>query len=242
MELRQQAELDVKRILSAHGPDLGNIRAFLDLAVQETGGYWEDPNPDFVGIDANVRAGHVRQFAAGQMSGSANKAPVLRTLKLKVVSFAGLHLYTPEGQRMRTRKRPVNRRTGKPMRAVDANAGLEPLFDLGSTPQESPDAVQPLFGHDSSAHPYEISILMDIDLGSKTLRAASVAAIDWGSDDKGRKIYYEEEIPAIAMVGRSGPDDGDSLPTAPDGWNEPDSGGFDEFLGDEGEETGSGPA
>ena len=50
MELRQQAELDVKRILSAHGPDLGNIRAFLDLAVQETGGYWEDPNPDFAGL------------------------------------------------------------------------------------------------------------------------------------------------------------------------------------------------
>lgn len=237
MELWQQAESDVKCILSAHGPDLGNIRAFLDLAVQETGGYWEDPNPDFVSIDANVRAGHVRQFAAGQMIGTANKSPVLRTLKLKVVSFAGLHLYTPEGRRMRTRKRPVNRRTRKPMRAVDPNAGLEPLFDLGPTPQEVP-----LFGHDSSALPYEISILMDIDLGSKTLKAASVAAIDWGSDDKGRKIYYEEEIPAKAMVGRGGPDDGGSLPTASDGWDEPGSGGFDEFLGDEGEETGSSPA
>ena len=83
---------------------------------------------------------------------------------------------------------------------------------------------------------------MDIDLGSKTLRAASVAAIDWGSDDKGRKIYYEEEIPAIAMVGRSGVGDDGRLPTASDGWDEPDSGGFDEFLSDEGEGTGSGPA
>ena len=80
----------------------------------------------------------------------------------------------------------------------------------------------PLWGYDPFAKPYELSVLLDIDLGTKTLYMASLVAIDWGSDDKGREIYYEEEIQPLAMTGfddpgrdegpgRPGPDSGPRL-------------------------------
>lgn len=236
MDLRQLAEQDVRRILAAHGTDLGNIRGCLDLSTQETGGYWEDPNPDFVSIDPCVRTGHIRQLAVGQLLRRAAAKAVLCTLRLKVKSFAALHLFTPEGQRIRTRTRPVVRKTGKPMRAADESEPLISDEDL----QGLPGVDETLFGYDPLARPYEISILMDIDLGAKTLTAASLAAIDWGKDDKGRKIYYEEEIPAMPMQ-LGGPTSGSNPPSTPDGWNSPGT-GFEDFLRDEGEGTGSVPA
>jgi hypothetical protein len=242
MDLWQQAEQDVKRILAAHGSDLGSIRAHLDLAVQETGGYWEDPNPDFVSIDPSVRTGHIRQLAAGQVAQRGTGKLALCTLRLKVASFAALHLFTPEGQRIRTRKRPTIRITGKPMRPTDVSSEPEPLFGDDTEGRGVLDDAETLFGYDPSAQPYEISILMDIDLGTKTLTAASVAAIDWGKDDKGRKIYYEEEIPAIPMEELNGPAGGSNPPSAPGGWDASGGNGFEDLLRDEGEETGSDPA
>ena len=239
MNLRQLAEQDVKRILAAHGTDLGGIRACLDLSAQETGGYWEDPNPNFVSIDPSVRTGHIRQLTAGQLLRRAATKAVLRTLRLKVKSFAALHLFTPEGQRIRTRTRPVVRKTGKPMRALAVGSETESLFgdeDL----QVTPGVSGTLHGYDPSAQPYEISILMDIDLGSKSLTAASLAAIDWGKDDKGREIYYEEQIPPMPMQ-LGGPAGGGNPPSAPNGWNGPGN-GFEDFLRDESEGTGSDPA
>lgn len=81
---------------------------------------------------------------------------------------------------------------------------------------------------------------MDINLGTKTLQKASVAAIDWGEDDKGREIYYEEEIPAPPMEGFDDSGEGGTL-------TRPDSGGppvddFSDLLNEEGEETGTDPA
>jgi hypothetical protein len=240
MDLRQQAEHDVKGMLAAHGSDLAAIRVQLDVAVQEVGGYWEDPNPDFASIDPSVRAGHVRQLAAGQVVRQRLSAPVLHTLRLKIASFAGLHLFTPEGERIRTRKRPVERRTGQPMHVTQAGSEPEPLFGEEDFEGVVPEDAKTLFGYDPSARPYEVSILMDIDLGTKTLTAASLAAIDWGNDDKGRKIYYEEEIPALPMQ-LKGPA-GDSNPAGtPGSWGVPGS-GFEDLLNDEGEETGSDPA
>lgn len=236
MDLHQQAAQDVKRILAAHGSDLSNHRGYLDLAVQEAGGYWEEPNTDFVSIDACVRTGHIRQWAAGQAAKSKARKP---TLRLRVGSFASYHLFTADGRRIRTRKRPTSKKTGLPMRAAGDRA--EALFGYSPPmqPEQAPGGSGALFGHDPAAQPYEVSVLMDIDLGTKTLKSASVAAIDWGPDDKGKMIYYEEEIPAPPMQ-ISGPGgDGTPVPPGPAG---PDRDGFSDFLGDEGEETGTGPA
>jgi hypothetical protein len=126
------------------------------------------------------------------------------------------------------------------MRPIGVDSEMEPLFgddDFGGVPE----GATTLFGYDPTAQPYEISILADIDLGSKTLRGMSLAAINWGPDDKGRTIYYEEAIPAIPMGRLGGPDDGKTQPSMPGGWNGPGS-GFEDFLRDEGEETGSDPA
>jgi hypothetical protein len=240
MNLRQIAEQDVKRMLATHGTDLGNVRACLDLSAQETGGYWETPNPDFVSIDGCVRTGHIRQLAAGQLVRQPTTQAVLQTLRLKVKSFAALHLLTPDGKRIRTRTRPVVRRTGKPMRALPAGSEQEPLFgdeDL----QAAQEAAGALFGYGPpSQQPYEISILMDIGLGTKSLTGAWLAAIDWGKDDKGRTIYYEEQIPALPMQ-LGGSTGGGNPPNGSAGWNRPGN-GFEDFLQDEGEETGSDPA
>lgn len=237
MNLREQAQRDVQAKLSAHGSDLSTIRAWLDQGVQEAGGYWEHPLPDFLVIDPSVRTGHVRQFAAGLAVRQRAKGLVLRTLRLKVRSFAGLHLFTPDGWRIRTRQRPQDRKTGKPLHV---SSEPEPLFEEEEFREVAAAGPSALLGYDPSAQPYELSILMDIDLGTKTLRAASLAAIDWGKDDKGRKIYYEEEIPALPIQ-LSGPAGGGDAPGEPGSWDGP-AGGFDDLLHDEGEETGTDPA
>lgn len=238
MDLLPQAIRDVKEIMAANGEDLRKIRTYLDLSVQESGGYWEEPNVDFVSIDPSVRAGHVRQLTAGQVSRQSAKAPALRTLRLKVLSFAGLHLYTGQGRKIRVRNRPFDRRTGRPIRALDAEYRPEPMFgeDLVSIGKNAT-----LFGYDPSALPYEISVLMSVDLATKTLIAAALAAIDWGPDDKGREIYYEEEIPATPMAG-FGDGGADDTPTPPGGWGGEPGSGFEDLLRDEEEGTGSGPA
>jgi hypothetical protein len=191
-----------------------------------------------VNIDPSVRAGHVRQLTAGQVYKQSAKTPVLRTLRLKVVSFAGLHLYTEQGCKIRIRNRPVDRKTGRRIRALGAEYQPEPLFgeDLVSASE-----TETLFGYNSSAQPYEISVLMSVDLGTKTLIAAALAAIDWGPDDKGRQIYYEEEIPATPMAGF---DAGGADPTPPPsgGWGGGPGTGFEDLLRNEEEGTGSGPA
>lgn len=188
VNLHEQGREDVQRILAAYGPWLTRFRGCLDQAVQESGGYWEAPErPDFAAIDPCVRTGHVRTLAAAVAKGwPARKG----SPRLKVGSFCAVHLYTQEGQRIRTRTRPRSRKTRQPMRA--------PKMEWASAP--------PLWGHDPSAQPYEISVLLEIDLGTKTLYMASLAAIDWGDDDKGREIYYEEEIPPPAVAGFDDPD------------------------------------
>lgn len=224
MNLHQQAREDVRRLLSTHDTWLSGFRGALDLSVQETGGYWEIPNVDFVSMDPSVRTGHVRQFTAGLL-GKLNSCE--SPLRVRVASFAALHLYTPDGQRIRTRSWPRSRKTGL---LIQASTHEQPFLV-----EDDPSLDDALFGS-----PYEISILMVIDLGTKTLQKASLAAIDWGDDDKGREIYYEAEIPALPMEGfdDSG-EDGTIIG--------PDSGGspaddFGDFLDEEEEETGTDPA
>jgi hypothetical protein len=240
MNLHQQAESDVRRLVSAHRSDFSIVRGCLDMAVQETGGYWEHPNPEFLSIDASVRAGHIKQLAAGfitrrKVAKAVAATPPLPTLRLRIRGFAGLHLYTPDGQRIRTRLRPVTGKNRSPMHASQGDS--DALFEYDEVRRAS--VPKPLFGHDAGAKPYEVSILMDIDLGTKTLKAAWLAAIDWGPHDRGRVIYYEEEIPAPPMAGTSGPDGGTPVPPGAGG---PPEDGFGDFLGQEGEETGTDPA
>jgi hypothetical protein len=92
--------------------------------------------------------------------------------------------------------------------------------------------ISPLFGHDPTAQPYEISVLLDIDPGTKTLYMASLAAIDWGEDNRGREIYYEEQIPPPAMTGSDDSGSGGSPGGA--GSDSPSSldDDFRDFLGD----------
>jgi hypothetical protein len=237
MDLREQASRDVKRIMAVYGLELSSHRGYLDVAVQEAGGYWEEPNTDFVSIDPCVRTGHVRQWAAGlAVKRKAGKS----ALRLRVVSFAGYHLYTPDGQRIRARTRPTVKKTGLPMRAARGLTEALFEFDPPARPGEVTDGSRTfLFGHEPAAQPYEVSVLMDIDLGTKALKSAWLAAIDWGPDDKGKVIYYEEEIPAPPMQ-LSSP--GGSAPSVPPGPQGPDGDGFSDFLGDEGETTGTDPA
>lgn len=238
MNLRRLAEQDVTRILTANSADLGNVRSHLDSAVQDADGYWEDPNPDFASIDGGVRAAHIRQLAAGLVDQRD-----LRTLRLRIGRFSAFHLLTPDGWTMRTRKRPTDRKTGRPMRPQDPGSQMDPLFVIDEDSAEGGETGETLFGYDPSTRPYEISILMDIDLATGTLRAAYLAAIDWGEDDKGREIYYEAEIPAQPMQGRqSGPDGVGGPSSTPSGWTGPQGSGFEEFLHDEGEGTGQDPA
>jgi hypothetical protein len=234
MNLWQQAQRDVQAKLAAHGPDFSTFRAWLDQGWQEAGGYWEHPLPDFLSIDPGVRGGHVRQVAAGLAVRHRARGLGLQTLRLQVKPLAGLHLFTPDGWRIRTRKRPLERKTRKPMRV---SSELDPLFGEEDFQAAPPAGAVPLLGYDPSAQPYQLSVLMDIDLGTRTLRAASLAAIDWGKDDKGQKIYYEEEIPA-QPIQLGSPGSGANGPGAPGNWTGPGS-GFDDFLRDEGEETGS---
>jgi hypothetical protein len=233
MDLQRRAAQHVKRLMAAHGGDLSTIRGCYDLSTQETGGYWEYPNTDFLIIDPSVRSGHIRQLTAGEVSKRSEAQPALRTLRLKVVSFAGLHLYPPTGERIRVRRRPFDR-TGKPMRAPNPAFCTEPLFgeDL-----DSPGEDGTLFGYDPDAQPYEISVLVDLDLATKTLRTAVLAAIDWGQDDKGKEIYYEEEIPATPMEGFGGAVGGTPAPSA-GGWGGGSGTGFEDLLQDD-EEGGA---
>lgn len=218
VDLHQPGREDVQRILRAYGPWLSRFRGCLDQAVQETGGYWEAPNhPDFAVIDSCVRTGHVRALAgADAIRWPAQKA----SLRLKITPFCGLHLYTSDGQKIRTRSRPRNAKTGLPMRA----------------PKDG--YARPLWGHDPSAQPYEISVLLDIDLGTKTLYRASLAAIDWGVDDKGREIYYEEEILPPATGFNESETEGPDAPES--GFGSPLD-DFTDLLGN-GEEVGPDPA
>jgi hypothetical protein len=89
--------------------------------------------------------------------------------------------------------------------------------------------------------PYEISVLLDIDLGTKTLRKASLVAIDWGEDDKGREMYYEEGIPAPPMASSGGSGLGGLTPR-PGSGGPPVDDDFSDFLDEEGEDTGTDPA
>ena len=223
MNLHQPGREDVQRILGAHGPWLSRFRGCLDQFVQEVGGYWEAPeHPDFAIIDPCLRTAHVRGLAgAAAIRWPAQKA----SLRLKITSFCGLHLFTPDGQRIRTRSRPRSLKTGLPIRA----------------PKECVSGP-PLWGYDPFAQPYEISVLLDIDLGTKTLYMASLAAIDWGDNDRGREIYYEEEIPPPAVTGieDSGADEGPDGPGP--GFDSPLDDDFTDLLGDGEEVAGTDPA
>lgn len=237
MDLRSKAERDVKHALATYGPDFIKLRSALELAVQEAGAHWEHPNLELSLIDACVRSGHVRQLAAGHLlRGRMGEV----TLGVKLVPFAGIHLYTPGGQRIRTRSRPVTGRDRRPMRPDVFHA--DPLFDLeiGDQTGEETEQSEVLFGHAPSAEPYELDVLLDLDVITKTLTMASLAAIDWGPDDKGKMIYYEEEIPASTIALPSGPN-GDGTPVPP-GAEGPADDGFGDFLADEGDETGIDPA
>ena len=224
MDLHRQGRNDVQRLLAVHGSWLSRYRGCLDQAVQEAGGYWEAPDhPDFVAVDPCIRTGHIRALAGAVVSRwPARQA----SLRLKITSFCGLHLYTPAGQRIRTRTRPRNTKTGLPMRA----------------PKEEWVSGPPLWGYDPIAQPYEVSVLLDIALGTKTLYMASLAAIDWGEDDKGREIYYEEEIPPPVAAGfdDSGPDGSQGGPGS--GLNSPLDDDFNDLLGDGEEVAGPDPA
>ena len=240
MDLQRQrrAMQHVKQLMGVHGGDLSTIRGHYDLSTQEVGGYWEDPNTDFLIIDPSVRSGHIRQITAGRVAKGCTENPVLHTLLLKVVSFAGLHLHAPTGERIRVRKRPIDPKTSKPMRAPSAKYVSEPLFgeDLVSSGEGAT-----LFGYDPDAQPYEISMLVDLDLATKTLKGAVLAAIDWGQDDRGREIYYEEEIPATPMEGFGGGAGTTPQPSV-GGWGGGSGTGFEDLLRDEGEATGPDPA
>jgi hypothetical protein len=80
-------------------------------------------------------------------------------------------------------------------------------------------------------------VLVDLDLATKTLRTAVLAAIDWGQDDKGKEIYYEEEIPATPMEGFGGAVGGTPAPSA-GGWGGGSGTGFEDLLQDD-EEGGA---
>jgi hypothetical protein len=223
VNLYLQACEDVQQILAVYGSWLSRFRGCLDRSVQEVGGYWEPPDhPDFAIVDACVRTGHVRALAGAD----ASRWPAVKgSLRLKIVSFCGLHLYTLGGQRIRTRSWPRNIKTDQPM--------CGPKEEWVSSP---------LWGHDPTARSYEISVLLDIDLGTRTLRKASLAAIDWGEDDKGREIYYEEEIPPPAMTGYdgSGPSGDPHRPGR--GLGSPPDDDFNDLLADGEGVTGSDPA
>lgn len=225
MNLHRQARADVQRLLAAHGAWLSGYRGVLDLGVQDAGGYWEIPNVDFVAMDACVRTGHVRQFAAGQVGQLAGCQSPLR---IRVTSFAGLHLFPPSGERIRTRSWPRSRRTGLLMQPS--------AYEQAPLLEEDPSLDDSLFGP-----LYEISVLLDIDLGTKSLRKASLAAIDWGEDDKGREMYYEEEIPAPPMASSGGSGLGGLTPR-PGSGGPPVDDDFSDFLDEEGAETGTDPA
>lgn len=225
MNLHQQARADVQYLLAAHGTWLSGYRGVLDLSVQDAGGYWEIPNVDFVAMDACVRTAHVRQFAAGL---AGKLVGCQSPLRLRVTSFAGLHLYTPAGERIRTRSWPRSRKTGLLMQPS--------AYEQAPLLEDDPSLDDSLFGPS-----YEISVLMDIDLGTKTLRKASLAAIDWGEDDKGREIYYEEEIPASPMASFGGSGLGGTM-LRPGSGGPPVDDDFSDLLDEEGEETGTDPA
>src|SRR5258708_2265459 len=99
-----------------------------------------------------------------------------------------------------------------------------------------------LRGYDPPDNPYEVSVLLDIDLGTKTLYMASLAAIDWGKDDRGREIYYEEEIPPPAVAGFNDPGSDGSLGGPGLGPSSPPDDDFNDLLGDGEEVTGTDPA
>jgi hypothetical protein len=246
MNLHEQAREDVRDVLAAHGVELGQHVTCFDLSVQEAGGYWEDPNPDLANVDPGIRSGHFRQFAAGLAARAAQVRAGKPTLRLRLRSMAGYHLLTPDGQKIRVRMRPVSGRSRRPMRATASDSELTFDYDLTAGrqdpgPGERGEAAAPgvLFGYDPSARPYEISVLLEVDLGTKTLASAWLAAIDWGKDDRGKMIYYEEQIPAVPLDGTGQPGGGTAGTPGP---QSPAGLGFEEFLKDEGEETGSGPA
>lgn len=123
MNLHHQARADVQRILTAHGTWLSGFRGLLDLGVQDAGGYWEPPNVDFVAMDPCVRSGHVRQFTAGQ---AGQLAGCQSPLRLRVTSFAGLHLYTSWG----ADQDPFVAKEQKD-RSADAAVGVRTTFPAG---------------------------------------------------------------------------------------------------------------
>lgn len=108
-------------------------------------------------------------------------------------------------------------------------------YEQPSLPEDEPFLEGTLFGP-----AYEISVLIDIDPGTKTLRKASLAALDWGEDDKGREIYYEEEIPPAPMASFGGSGLGGMMPGPSSGALADDD--FSDFLDEEEEDTGTDPA
>jgi len=246
MNLHEQAREDVRDVLAAHSAELGQHVTCFDLSVQETGGYWEDPNPDLAIIDPGVRSAHMRQFAGGLAARAARVHAGKPALRLRLRSMAGYHLLTPDGRKIRVRMRPVTGRSRRPMRATTSDSELMFDYDLTARvqdpdPRDREEAEVPgvLFGYDPSARPYEISVLLEVDLGTKTLASAWLAAIDWGKDDRGKMIYYEEQIPAVPLDDTGEPGGGIAGTPGP---QSPADLGFEEFLKDEGEETGSDPA
>ncbi|NEA22188.1 hypothetical protein [Actinomadura bangladeshensis] len=219
MNLHDRPQYVVRQLLDRYGLWFARYRGCLDLAIQEVGASWEPTIPDFDEVDGCVRAGDVRQRTATfiEKRWKAAGSP----LKLRTVGFVGLHLYTPEGRRIRTRKFPRSARTG---------------LKLPITPW--PDV---LFGEDPSADPFEVSILWEIDFKTKSLKDAHLAAIDWKENSSGTEIlYYAEEIPPAASGGLGGPATTPSNgPTTP---FRPSADDFDDFLNEADEEAGPDPA
>lgn len=181
MDLHDRPRQVVQQILDSYGSWLSSYRGYLDVAVQEVGAIWEPRFPELGDVDACVTAGDVRQRAYASLleEWKESNAP----FRVKLVAFAGLHLYTPEGRRITTRKYPQDART---------NAKI---------PVTEPPLV--LFGEDPRADPFDISVLWDLDFNAKTLRSAHLAAIDWKDleGDKGPPILYHAELISPLAIG-----------------------------------------
>lgn len=212
---------DVQDYLDRYGADLSRFRNFLDDGVQDAAAVWEDKIAQFRDMDPCSRASHIRTF----VSAGWRPAEGEDVLSLDVRFNNGLHLYAPDGRRIRVKTRPRNPINGLPL----------PASHWGGTQED-------LFGNEVSPAPYELVILWSIDFGTSTLGTATLAAVDFGLDDNGPvSIYAEEEIPVLSASegNREKADDQAEKPrsSASDPMDD-----FNEYLGDQEEDFGSGPA
>jgi hypothetical protein len=205
----------VERFLLAHRDALALVWGNLDKAVPKTLAMYEDEFPDASKLPGDALCSGVRALLWKYCDSDEFAAASLSV----VPRHSSKQLSDGLGTTVRVRRHPYSYKTGS--RLGVSPPPIDTLFraDL---------SIDPLFGIDLSAAPYELAAFWIPNYRTKSLGSASLAAVAYLDDPSKTAIYHLEPLPQRDALTLGGP----QSPPPPDD--------FDDFWSDAG--TGDDPA